>query len=115
MCDLCDKQFESSNDMKSHLLIHSYKKARYKCTDFDSVGQDVVSIEVHIRRINSDKYEFGLCNFEAWSLENLEMHLTTCEIFQFDKPLCEYGFKNLIDIKKYCKCTFKSFWSHSFL
>ena len=42
-----------------------------------------------------------MCDFEAGSSENIEMHLTTCELFECDKPFCEFRCKNLTDMKKH--------------
>ena len=75
------------------------KEARFKCDECDFVGQNLKSIEVHIRRKHSDLYDCGLCDFEAGSQENIEMHLTTCELFECDH--CEYRCNNLTDIKKH--------------
>ena len=45
----------------------------------------------------------GLCDLEAGSLDNLEIHLNTCEVFQcdWDKNKCKQRFKTLPDIKKH--------------
>ena len=45
------------------------------------------------------KYECGLCDFEATNLENLEIHLVTCEIYQCDN--CKTKFKSIKDIKEH--------------
>ena len=102
-CDLCDEQCESSKEMKKHMITHSYKEARFKCDECDFVGQNLKSIEVHVRRKHSEKYECGLCDFEAGSSENIEMHLTTCELFECDQCDCEYRCKNLTDIQKHIR------------
>ena len=85
------------------MITNPYKEARLKCDDCDFVGQNVVSIEVHIRRKHSEKYEFGLCDFEAGSSENIEMHLSTCELFECDNPFCEFICKNLTYMKKHIR------------
>ena len=102
-CDLCDEQCESSYEMKKHMITHSYKEAKFKCDECDFVGQNLVSIEVHIRRKHSENFECGLCDFEAGSSENIEMHLTTCELFECDKLMCEFRCKNLTDTKKHLR------------
>ena len=63
----------------------------------------MVSIEVHIKRKHSENYEFGLCDFEAGSSENIEMHLSTCELFECDNPFCEFICKSLTDMKKHIR------------
>ena len=45
--------------------------------------------------------ECGLFDFEAGNSENVQMHLTTCELFACDKPFREFSCKNLTDIKKH--------------
>ena len=49
------------------------------------------NMEVHLGKHHSEKYECGLCDFGAGSLENLETHLNTCEVFQcnWDKDKCK--------------------------
>ena len=54
-------------------------------------------MEVHIGKYHSEKYECGFCDFEATNLENLEIHLVTCGIYQCDN--CKTKFKSIRDIK----------------
>ena len=56
-------------------------------------------MEVHLKKIHSDKFECGLCDLEAGSLENLEIHLNTCEVYQCTH--CRQRFKTVMDIKKH--------------
>ena len=53
--------------MKKHMITHSYKEAKFKCDDCDFVGQNLVSIEVHVRRntlrnMNVACQEYGYAN-----------------------------------------------------
>ena len=58
---------------------------------------------IRLGKHHSDKFECGLCDLEIEGLENLEIHLNTCEVFQcdWDKDKCKERFKTLIDIKKH--------------
>ena len=102
-CHLCEKQCENSSELKKHLLTHSYKKIKYKCEECEFAGKNEMTMEVHLGKNHSEKYECGLCDLEAGSLENLETHLNTCEVFQcdWDKDKCKQRFKTLPDIKKH--------------
>jgi hypothetical protein len=39
-------------------------------------------MKVHLGKHHSEKYKCGLCDLETASLENLETHLNTSEVFQ---------------------------------
>ena len=90
-CHLCEKNCENRNDLKKHLITHSYKKAKFNCSECDFVCQNVISMEVHNGKQHSDKLECGLCDLEVGNFENLELHLTTCEMYQCYK--CEKRYK----------------------
>ena len=49
--------------------------------DCDFFSKSELSMEVHIGKEHSDGYECGLCNSTETTLENLEIHFLTCEIF----------------------------------
>ena len=54
-------------------------------------------MEVHIGRLHSEKPFRGLCNFEANTIENLNLHLSTCEIYNCEA--CCFRTINLHEIK----------------
>ena len=56
-----------------------------------------LTMEMHTVRCHSEHFECGLCDFKANTLENLETHLTTCEIYDCD--LCYFRVKKMSDIK----------------
>ena len=56
-------------------------------------------MEVHVGKYHSEKFECGLCEYEAENLENLETHLFTCEIFECNK--CGLRGKSMKDIIKH--------------
>ena len=76
---------------------HSYREAHYKCEECDFVGESEITMEVHLGKVHSDKYECGLCDFEAMTLENLELHLFSCEVYKCN--YCEKKFKCIKDVK----------------
>ena len=55
-------------------------------------------MEVHIGKCHSENYDCGICSFEAGSLERVETHLRTCEVYQCDE--CEERIKSLKEIKE---------------
>ena len=81
-CELCDKEFKNAKEMKTHMKTHSYKATEYQCEDCEYVGQNKETMDVHNGRAHCENFECGLCEFEAGSLDNLDMHLRTCEIYQ---------------------------------
>ena len=58
-------------------------------------------MEVHIGMHHSEKLGCGLCDLEVSNLENLELHLTTCEMYQC--YTCDKRFKTnqVRDLKKH--------------
>ena len=98
---MCERQFETSKDMKSHMQEHSYKRANFKCEECDFIGQNKSTMQVHTGKYHSENYECRLCDFEANNLETLETHLVTCEIHHC--YACEIKAKQLKDIKEHVK------------
>ena len=99
MCSLCEKQFDCEITLKRHMKTHSYKQIEYRCEECDFLGATPFTMEVHLGKSHSDKFECGLCEFVAKDLETLDMHLFTCEIYQCEE--CEKRFKNIKDIKEH--------------
>ena len=52
---------------------------------------------MHVGKVHSEYLECGLCEFKADNLENLEMHLFTCEIYECNN--CKSREKTLSDVK----------------
>ena len=75
---------------------HSYKETNFKCEDCNFCGLNELSMEVHFGKNHS---ECGLCEYKAQDLEELELHLFTCEIYECYK--CELRVKKLSDMKRH--------------
>ena len=73
---------ENSSDLKKHIVTHSYKEIRCKCEECDLVRLDEGTMEVHLGKLHSEKFRCGLYDLEAGSLENLEIHFNTCEVYK---------------------------------
>ena len=58
-----------------------------------------IGIEVHVGREHGDNFESGLCEYIAEDLENLHLHLLTCEVYKCNK--CGNILKNLQDLKQH--------------
>ena len=98
-CDFCEKTFETTKDMKNHMKSHSYKETNFKCEDCNFCGKNELSMEVHFGKNHSENFECGLCEYKAQDLEELELHLFTCEIYECYK--CELRVKKLSDMKRH--------------
>ena len=96
-CDLCDETVKCKKELKAHRLTHSYIEVKYKCADCEFVGENDESMHVHIGKAHSEKLECGLCEIEIDTLENLETHLITCEIYECNH--CYFSSKNLSQMK----------------
>ena len=53
----------------------------------------------HIGKEHADEFECGLCDINTKNKEELEMHLSTCEIFKCVS--CRKTFKTLSDLKQH--------------
>jgi hypothetical protein len=98
-CDLCEKEIKNILEMKVHMKTHSYKKAEFKCEDCEYCSETKLTMEVHLGKEHDPNFECGLCGFVATTLENLELHLFTCEIYICDS--CRLRFKSIPDLKKH--------------
>ena len=98
-CELCEEELENIEKMKKHIKRHSYKKAEFKCDDCEFVGESEETMEVHIGKTHSDRIECGICEIETESIEQLDTHLFSCEVYQCDE--CKKKFKTIFDIKKH--------------
>ena len=84
-CDFCDLKLISESDMKMHLKeSHIHTQSKFKCEDCDFYCENELSIEVHHGRCHNEDFECGLCEYKAGNIENLNIHLSTCEIYECD-------------------------------
>ena len=83
--------------MKKHIKSHSYKQAKFNCNDCDFVGESELTMEVHIGKQHLEKYECGLCEFEAQDFVDLYIHLNSFEVYQCGG--CKKIFKTIKDVK----------------
>ena len=101
-CDFCDFNAKSESDMKFHLKnVHTATDSNLKCLDCDFCAYNEISIQVHQGRCHGDGFECGLCDFQADSLEILNLHLTTCESYECYK--CNIRLHHISDIREHIK------------
>ena len=99
-CELCEDTFEGRKELKKHMLLHSLERTifkQFKCIDCRFLGDDIETMDVHGGKCCTTDFECGLCDLPFDTLENLETHLTSCEVYECDK--CEKRYKSLSDIK----------------
>ena len=70
-CHLCEKICKNRNYLKKYLFTHSYKKAKFKCSECVFVCQNEISMEVHIGKHHSEQLGCGLCDLEVSNLEKM--------------------------------------------
>ena len=101
-CDFCDFNAKSENEMRFHLKnIHTSTDSNFKCLDCDFCAYNEISIQVHQGRQHGEGFECGLCDFQAESLDTLNLHLTTCESYECRR--CNIRVFNISDIKEHIK------------
>ena len=64
------------------MMSHSYKYVKFKCEDCNFGGENKYTMEVHNGKSHTNQKECGICEYKA---ENLEIYLTTCEIYICEK------------------------------
>ena len=101
-CDFCEFNAKSESEMKFHLKnAHTATDSNVKCLDCDFCAYNEISIQVHQGRDHGDGFECGLCDFQAKSLETLNLDLTTCE--SYDCSRCNIRVFTISDIKAHIK------------
>ena len=100
LCELCDKKFETVKELRKHMKSHSYKNAQYKCVEFDFLGTNEYTMEVHNGKDHSDNFECGLCEYAAETEENLELHLFTCEMYHCTATYGKFPIKTECALKE---------------
>ena len=104
-CELCEEELKSKSKMKIHMKSHTYKSqnsenSKFKCVECDFIGQSEWTMQIHYGKDhNNGNIECGLCDYKVKDLECLEIHLTTCEIYECAN--CEKGFRRISEIKKH--------------
>ena len=96
-CEVCDNTLKNKKEAVEHLRTHAYRKSTFKCESCDFWCENFLTMEVHIGRLHSEQIECGLCNYEANNIDNLNLHIATCEIYTCEA--CCFRTKNLHDIK----------------
>ena len=71
--------------MKKHMRTHSYSLVQYKCDLCEFMGYDEIDMDVHAAKQHGDKFECGICEHEAKNIEDLEIHLNTCEYYKCEE------------------------------
>ena len=65
--------------MSKQMRTHSYSNVQFRCEPCEFIVGGKIDMEVHSAKHHGDKFECGLCDYEAADLNNLEVHLSTCE------------------------------------
>ena len=100
-CDLCSKTFENIEDLEKHVITHSYKSKdhlQFKCNECDFWCPNSVSIEAHIKKFHSENVTCGICDFKAETIEKLDTHVHTCQIY---KGCCKEIYRSIPDFKEH--------------
>ena len=98
--DFCESELNNEKEMDLHLKEHSYKlpeELKYKCEDCDYWGPNFLTMQVHTGRSHSEHFDCGLCDFKAKTLDNLEIHIKTCKVYECTD--CYFRVKKISQIK----------------
>ena len=101
-CDFCEFNAKSESEIKFHPQnAHTATDSNVKCLDCDFCAYNEISIEVHQGIQQGDGFECGLCDFQAESLETLNLHLITCESNECYR--CNFRVFTISGIKEHLK------------
>ena len=100
-CEFCDYDCRSKEDEEKHLRKHTFKKPLFKCDNCDLVVESLLNLQVHIGKQHSGNFECGLCDYAGNTLDNLETHYLTCEVYTCKR--CTESFYNLSNVKDHLK------------
>ena len=84
--------------MKVHMKTHSYIRSEYKCEECEYCSETKLTMEVHIGKEHDPNFECVLCGYVANTLEYLDLHLFTCEIYICDY-CCDVIVKTITELK----------------
>ncbi|XP_060733965.1 zinc finger protein 423 isoform X1 [Tachysurus vachellii] len=88
VCESCDKQFSSVDDLQKHLLdMHTF--VLYHCTLCQEVFDSKVSIQVHLAVKHSNEKKMYRCTACAWDFRkesDLQMHVKHSHLSQPTAP-----------------------------
>ena len=68
-CDMYAVEFKSKRDLKLHMITHTFK-----CETCDFTEKDGWTIDIHYGKCHTENFVCGLCDFEAKTLENLDLY-----------------------------------------
>ena len=68
-------------------------------------SKTVETMEVHIGKCQTENFICGLCEFSTSTLEDIEVHLTSCEIYECE--VCELRSRFLKEIKTHIESEHK--------
>ena len=113
MVDIMGKKL-NKDKIEQHLMSHSYKSSsnlNYKCDECDFWGPNTLTLEVLRKKCHSENITC-LCEYVAKSIENLEMHQFTCEVYKCDE--CTNISKTLKEVKDHVNTVHKDkfVWVH---
>jgi hypothetical protein len=99
-CELCEENFENVRELKKHMIIHSLEGTIFgqlACKECRFLGDNFETMEVHNGKCCVSDFYCGLCEMKADTLENLETHLVSCEVYECEE--CEKRLTKLSDMK----------------
>ena len=96
-CKLC------TEEMRLHMINHSYfmQENNLKCEHCEFIGKSDRTMHIHYGKLHCKIIECGLCQFVAKDLENLNLHLKTCETYECDT--CDHVTKTITEMKKHIR------------
>ena len=81
--DFCELNAKSKSDMRFHLKnVHTETGSNHKSLDYDFCAYNEISIQAYQGRQHEDGFTCGLCDFKAYSLKTINLHLKICVSYE---------------------------------
>ena len=113
---MCQQVLDNANKLKEHKKKeHTYHIVKFQCNECEFMANDPHTLQVHFGLNHSLNKQCGLCDENFKNCEQLEEHLTKCEIFVCFHSSCGHScvestyefpqllFENLPSVREHIK------------
>ena len=93
-CNVCDRKFNASCDLKRHMHIHSTKTDKFECSFCGHVFKFIYGLERHVKKIHSNGYAKIDCKCTVCDMHfnrAIDLHLHRRQEKHYECVICEEG------------------------
>ena len=101
---MCQKVLDYEPKLKEHKKKeHTYHIVKFQCNECEFMANDPHTLQVHFGLNHSITKQCGLCDENFKNCEQLEEHLTKCEIFVCSNSGCGNSYVDLPSVREHIK------------